>query len=116
MNLGETGCEELIGERGAVVQFPLRPTRGQFVPQSLRLRRAKRKQPKGTAVGICFALTSSLGVSQQTPRSDGISDGILSLFRDLAYIGSAFPARLNIIARYVERMLSTSQDGYKPLK
>jgi hypothetical protein len=58
----------------------------------------------------------STHVSLQTPSSDGISDGILATFHNLAYTGQAFSTRLNIIARYVERMLSTSQDGQNPLK
>ncbi|MGF6531450.1 hypothetical protein P3T20_002231 [Paraburkholderia sp. GAS206C] len=58
----------------------------------------------------------STGVSLQTPLSDGIFDGILTTFRETAFARQAFQARLNIIARYVERMLSASQDGYKPLK
>ena len=59
---------------------------------------------------------SSTGVSLQSASNDGISDGILAVVEQHRHTGQAFPARLNIIARYVERMLSTSQDGQNPLK
>lgn len=66
--------------------------------------------------GMMIRYRSSLDVSGQLMRRDGISDGILATLRSRAYTGQAFAAGLNIIARYVERMLSTSQDGSNPLK
>jgi hypothetical protein len=55
-------------------------------------------------------------VSLQTPICDGISDGILTIVKRLHDAEQTVPARLNIIARYVERMLSASQDGDKSPK
>ena len=54
--------------------------------------------------------------SLQTSSRDGISDGILAAFESLAYVARCFAAGLNIIARYVERMLGAFQGGYKSLK
>ena len=53
-------------------------------------------------------LVASIAVSLQLPPLDGIFDGIRATFLASAYAGQAFPVRLNIIARYVERMLSTA--------
>jgi hypothetical protein len=53
-------------------------------------------------------LSLSTSVSLQTSSSDGIFDGILATFHYRTHTGQAFPARLNIIARYVERMLSSA--------
>jgi len=40
---------------------------------------------------------------------NGIFDGMRAAFPTAAYVEQALPAGLNIIARYVERMLSSSQ-------
>lgn len=79
-------------------------------------RTGSRTGQEHAALPRCFRFQSSTDVSLQTPRRDGISDGIHWFLRALTYVSQAFPARLNIIARYVERMLGTAQDGYKPLK
>lgn len=63
-----------------------------------------------------FAPAPSPDVSWQLATFDGISDGILAPNLNPTYVGQWVAARLNIIARYVERMLSASQDGYNSLK
>jgi hypothetical protein len=62
---------------------------------------------------LVMRLVLSIAVSLQSPLLDGISDGIRAHFRLLRHAEQAFAAKLNSIARYVERMLSTSQGGYK---
>jgi hypothetical protein len=42
--------------------------------------------------------------------------GIRVAFETPAYVGRGFTSRLNIIAPYMERILSTSTDGHDPLK
>lgn len=70
-----------------------------------------------SALGVlrdpCINSTLSTAVYRrlavQQLLSDGISDGIRADFHCPTYEGQASPARLNIIARHVEGMLSTSQ-------
>lgn len=66
--------------------------------------------------GMMIRCRSSLDVSGQLLWRDGISDGIRVTLRSRAYTGQAFAAGLNIIARYVERMLSANLDGQTALK
>jgi hypothetical protein len=60
----------------------------------------------GGSAAAKISSRSSIHVTQQLTTGDGI----LTIIVRRDHIGPAFTARLNIIARYVERMLSTSKE------